>query len=384
MSAPPLLEVRGLSVGFLTGTRGEVRDAVEGVSLTVARGRRVGLVGESGSGKSLTSLAILGLLDAGTTRVSGQVLYQGEDLRAAGPERQRALRGDRMALVFQDPLAAMNPVLRVGAQVVEALTSRRRMRRGEARARAVELLKRVGVPDAEARADAWPHELSGGMRQRACIAMALACDPDLLIADEPTTALDVTVQAQVLDLLGAVQAERGLGILLISHDLGLVAGWCDEVHVMYAGQLVESGAAERVLTRPRHPYTAALLESLPTPGRRRERLPELPGRVPEPGQQLGGCRFHPRCGVATGRCRSEAPAWSTLPDGGVRCHHPMAMASGPSGAVAASHGMDDLSSNELPPPGGAASTGSGTDPQATASDGTRASVPFAASEGEAS
>jgi oligopeptide/dipeptide ABC transporter ATP-binding protein len=317
-----VLEVRELSVGFRKRER-MVR-AVDGLSLTVPRGARVGLVGESGSGKSLTALAIMGLLDDPGVEVGGEIHLSGENLTTAGRERWRALRGDRVALVFQDPLAALNPAMRVGAQVVEALRLRRRMSRREARAHAVRLLESVGMPDPQERVDAWPHELSGGMRQRACIAAALACEPDLLVADEPTTALDVTVQAQVLELLGKLQAERGLTVLLISHDLELVASWCDEVHVMYAGQLVESGPAGRVLTRPVHPYTAGLLQSLPGRGEgRRARLPEIPGRVPELAAMPHGCRFHPRCPRASDRCRTEVPAWSPGPEGGVRCHHPL-------------------------------------------------------------
>ena len=328
MAGPPVLEIRELSVGFRK-REGVVR-AVDGLSLALPRGARVGLVGESGSGKSLTALAIMGLLDDPGIALGGEIHLAGEILTAAGPARWRTLRGDRVALVFQDPLAALNPAMRVGAQVVEALRLRRRMSRAEARAHAVRLLARVGMPDPEQRVDAWPHELSGGMRQRACIAAALACEPDLLVADEPTTALDVTVQAQVLDLLGRLQADRGLTVLLISHDLELVASWCDEVHVMYAGQLVESGPAERVLTRPVHPYTAGLLESLPgRGGGRRARLPEIPGRVPELAAMPPGCRFHPRCPRASDRCRIEVPAWTPGPEGGVRCHHPREDAGSP-------------------------------------------------------
>jgi peptide/nickel transport system ATP-binding protein len=329
LAAAPLLEVAGLSVTFTTPT-GPLR-AVQEVSFALPAGRRVGLVGESGSGKSITSLALMGLLDGPGMRVEGEVRLFGERLGGAGARhaerRWRALRGSRLAMVFQDPMAALNPRMRVGEQVTEALAVHARLSRAERRRRAVELLTRVGLPDPGVQVDAWPHELSGGMRQRVCIAMALACGPELLIADEPTTALDVTVQAQVMALLARLQEELGMAVLLISHDLGLVAEWCDDVMVMYAGQLVERGPAARVLSRPQHPYTAGLLASLPLPGARRERLEELPGLVPDLRTPPPGCRFHPRCPRAEARCRTDVPAWHESPAtpgaGGHRCHLPL-------------------------------------------------------------
>ncbi|MCI0571501.1 MAG: ABC transporter ATP-binding protein [Myxococcaceae bacterium] len=317
----PLLEVEGLSVSFATAG-GRLR-AVDGVSFSLTQGRRVGLVGESGSGKSVTAQALMGLLDAPGVQVEGELRLGGERLTATDERRWRTLRGNKVAMVFQDPAAALNPRMRVGEQVTEGLLVHQGLGRAERRRRAVELLTRVGLPDAGVRVDAWPHELSGGMRQRVCIAMALACGPQLLIADEPTTALDVTVQAQVMALLARLQAETGMAVLLISHDLGLVAEWCDEVMVMYAGQLVERGPAARVLTRPRHPYTAGLLASLPLPGERRERLVEIPGMVPDMRAPPSGCRFNPRCPRADERCRAEAPAWSEEAEGGHRCHLPL-------------------------------------------------------------
>jgi len=323
----PVLEVTGLRVEVHAGSAGWL-PAVEDVRLRVGRGARVGLVGESGSGKSLTAQALTGLFDGRTLRAQGQMRLDGRPYELARPEAWRDVRGQRIGLVFQDPLAALDPLQRIGTQVVEALAIRGGGSRRALRARAIELLRQVGIPEPAERVDAYPHELSGGMRQRVCIAAALACDPVMLIADEPTTALDVTVQVQVLELLGRLQEDRGMGVLLISHDLDLVSRWCDEVHVLYAGAQVESGTAARVLGQPRHPYTAGLLASVPAASHRGARLPELTGGVPEPGRLPTGCRFHPRCPRADDRCRTERPGWTRMKDGAVRCHHPLEVRSG--------------------------------------------------------
>ena len=320
--ASPLLEISNLSVAFETSA-GPLR-AVESVSLAIARGRTVGLVGESGSGKTVTASTILRLLDGPRVQVSGRVEFEGRDLLAL-PERElRALRGDRIAMVFQDPMSSLNPAQPVGAQVVEPLRIHRQLSRPQLARRAIELLAKVGVPAPEERVRAYPHELSGGLRQRVMLAMALACEPALLIADEPTTALDVTIQAQLVDLLLSLQRGQGLGILLITHDLGLVAQACDEVVVLYAGRVMEHGSAAEVLTAPAHPYTAGLLASTPIPGAGASRLREIPGVVPDLRRLPPGCRFQERCPHVQGRCRTEEP---TLIDSGtgcqVRCHFPL-------------------------------------------------------------
>jgi peptide/nickel transport system ATP-binding protein len=291
----PLLRVEGLRVSYATED-GLVR-AVDGVSYELGRGRTLGIVGESGSGKTVAALSVLGLTRAEGATVEGRILFEGHgDLLALGEGELRAIRGDEIAMVFQDPLSSLHPLVRVGAQIVEAIRAHRDVSKAKARERAVELLDLVGIPDPARRVDAYPHELSGGQRQRAMIAMALANDPALLIADEPTTALDVTVQAQILELLARLQRERGMAVVLVTHDLGVVAEMADEIAVMYAGRIVESGPAERVLGAPEHPYTWGLLRSIPTlDGPREELLSPIPGSPPSPLAPPPGCRFHPRC-----------------------------------------------------------------------------------------
>jgi oligopeptide/dipeptide ABC transporter ATP-binding protein len=311
-----LLDVEGLSTELPTvaastagqsgGRSGRVR-VVDGVSLRVPAGRAVGLVGESGSGKSMTALSILGLLPRGGRITGGAVRLDGEDLVSAGEARLQAVRGDRVAMVFQEPMTALNPVYTIGDQVGEPLRIHRGASRREARARAVALLADVGIADPERRAAEYPHQLSGGMRQRAMIAMALACRPSLLIADEPTTALDVTIQAQVLELIGRLRREREMALLLITHDLAVVAETCDEVVVMYAGQVVEQAPAARLFAAPRHPYTAGLLRAAPSLASTVERLREIPGMVPRLDALPAGCRFQDRCPRVQPRCRAEAP-----------------------------------------------------------------------------
>ncbi len=316
----PLLEIRDLGVSFPTG-EGET-PVVRGVSLTVRRGEIVGLVGESGSGKTLTALATLGLVPAPGRISSGSIRLEGRELIGLAESELRSVRGGRIGLVFQEPAAALNPVLRVGTQIVEAIRAHRPASRAEARRRAVELLRRLSLPDAELRLRDYPHQLSGGQRQRVLVAIALAAGPSLLIADEPTTALDVTVQAQVLELFVELRRDLGLGILLITHDLAVVAETCDRVVVLYAGRVVEEGSIREVFEAPAHPYTRGLLASLPRVGHPAPRggLPSIPGQVPSPERLPAGCPFHPRCPEARPECSSREPAWvATGPGRGARC-----------------------------------------------------------------
>jgi peptide/nickel transport system ATP-binding protein len=316
-----LLSVEGLTVAFRRGA--ESRRAVADVSFEVHRGKTLGLVGESGCGKSVTSLSLLRLLPEEASVEGGRVLFEGADLLTL-PERElRRVRGRRIAMVFQDPMTSLNPVYTVGWQIIEAIRLHESVSRRAARARAVELLRSVGIADPAGRVEAYPHELSGGMRQRALLAMAIACGPELLIADEPTTALDVTVQAQILELLRGFQRERGMGMVLVSHDLGVVARYADEVAVMYAGRVVERCPAKSLFEDARHPYTRALLASLPPEGAswyrgapgRPKRLPTLEGSVPSPGEALPGCRFEPRCTRRQPPCREGEPALRAIAPG---------------------------------------------------------------------
>ena len=270
--------------------------AVDGVSYELGRGCTLGIVGESGSGKTVAALSVLGLTRAEGATVRGRIHFQGRDLLTLDERELRAVRGNEIAMVFQDPLSSLHPLYRVGAQIVEAIRAHRNVAKARARAQTIELLGLVGISDPARRVDAYPHELSGGQRQRAMIAMALANDPALLIADEPTTALDVTVQAQILGLLARLQRERGMALVLVTHDLGVVAEMADEIAVMYAGEIVEHAPAERVLSAPEHPYTWGLLRSIPTlDGPREELLTPIPGSPPSPLAPPPGCRFHPRC-----------------------------------------------------------------------------------------
>ncbi|HVL72354.1 MAG TPA: ABC transporter ATP-binding protein, partial [Beijerinckiaceae bacterium] len=281
--------------------------AVDGVGFSVARGRTLGIVGESGCGKSVTSLAVMGLLPKGGAEVSGRVLFEGRDLLREPERVVRDLRGDRLAMIFQEPMTSLNPAYTVGDQIVEAVMRHRRMGKKEAGERAVEMLRRVRIPNPEARFHDYPHRLSGGMRQRVMIAMALACDPDLLIADEPTTALDVTIQAQILDLMRRLREETSAAIVLITHDLGVVAEVCDEVLVMYAGQVVERAPVEVLFRFPQHPYTVGLLGALPRLDRRRPRLAAIEGTVPNMAAPPEGCRFQARCPFRIPKCAEMPP-----------------------------------------------------------------------------
>ncbi len=287
--------------------RGEVR-AVDGVDFTLERGRTLGIVGESGCGKSVTALSIMGLVPQPPGRIAaGEVLFEGEDLLKAPARRMRDLRGDKLSMIFQEPMTSLNPAFPVGDQVAEALLRHRKMSPKEANDQAVEMLRKVRIPSPERRAAEYPHRLSGGMRQRVMIAMALACDPKLLIADEPTTALDVTIQAQILELMRLLRAELSTAIILITHDLGVIAELADDVIVMYAGKVVERCSAERLFAEPQHPYTIGLLGSIPRLHLEQERLSAIEGVVPDAAAFPQGCRFHPRCPFAVQQCRTEIP-----------------------------------------------------------------------------
>jgi oligopeptide/dipeptide ABC transporter ATP-binding protein len=320
----PLLVVDDLRTGFHTA-RGTAW-AVDGVSLTVARGRTLGIVGESGSGKTVLSRSIMGLLPRSNVSASGRVVLNGRDVTAASPAELRSIRGAEMAMVFQDPMTSLNPVVKVGRQITESLRFHTGMTAKEANATAVALLRSVRIPEPERRLKEHPHQLSGGMRQRVSIAAALACGPRLLIADEPTTALDVTVQAEILDLLGRQQRERFMAMILITHDLGVVARHTDEIAVMYAGQVVEQASAVDLFARPRMPYTEALLRSIPRlEDRSHVRLAAIEGRPPDPAAPPPGCRFAPRCAYARDRCWREVPPLSEPDPSGHRhrCFFPL-------------------------------------------------------------
>jgi peptide/nickel transport system ATP-binding protein len=307
-----VLEVHDLVTTFPTETgRAAV---VDGVSLQIAPGEVLALVGESGCGKSITALSILRLVPRPGRIESGRVVLAGRDVRALPLAEMRAVRGAEAAMIFQEPMTSLNPVQTVGAQVVEAIRLHERVSAAGARARCVELFERVGIPDAGARFESFPHQLSGGLKQRVMIAMALSMRPKLLIADEPTTALDVTIQAQILELLREIRDRLGMAILLISHNLGVVNELADRIAVMYAGQVAEEGAREELLARPRHPYTQRLLASIPSRGRRGEPLAEIPGVVPSPGEWPLGCRFAARCQRAFEPCANAVPGVTPITD----------------------------------------------------------------------
>ena len=324
--ATPTLNVEDLSVDFTH--RGTRISAVRQVSLQVAPGECVAIVGESGSGKTQVFMAAMGLL-AGNASVDGRVCFEGADLLGTEPAQLNRIRGSKLTMIFQDPMTSLTPHLKIGQQLAEVLVCHRQATWGEAMSAARRMLERVRVPEAARRLNQYPHELSGGLRQRAMIGMSLMCDPALVIADEPTTALDVTVQAQIIELLRAMRAELSMALVLISHDLGVVAGLADRILVMYAGRIVESAGAAQLLRQPRHPYTAELLKCIPSvTGPRWERLPNLPGQPPQAGDSPAGCAFAPRCPRAAERCRSERPLLQAAADTdgparGVACHFPV-------------------------------------------------------------
>ena len=315
-----LLAVDNLTTRFATD-RG-IATAVDGVSFHVDAGETLGLVGESGCGKSVTSLSLLRLIaKPGEIDAAGSVRFKGRDLLTLSEAAMRAVRGNDIAMIFQEPMTSLNPVYPVGEQIAEAIRLHRRLGRKEAWTRAVEMLRLVGIPSPDQRAHDYPHQLSGGQRQRVMIAMALSCDPDLLIADEPTTALDVTIQAQILELLADLRARLGMAMILITHDLGVVADVCDRVAVMYAGQIVEEATTDDIFDNPGHPYTQGLLKAIPRIDAASESLAVIPGQVPSPTAWPGGCRFHPRCPFVFDRCRVEPPRLRDLSPGqAVACH----------------------------------------------------------------
>ncbi len=310
-SSIPVLDVRNLSVAF-TGERGEKILVVDDASFSITSGQTLGIVGESGCGKSVTSLAIMGLLDAASARISGEVSFDGVQLSEQSDKTLRDLRGNRMAIIFQEPMTSLNPAHTIGSQISEAILRHRDVTNAEAKRVAIEALKRVSFPSPETRFDDYPHKLSGGMRQRVMIAMALACNPKLLIADEPTTALDVTIQAQILDLLRKLREETGAAVMLITHDLGVVAEVCDEVLVMYAGQIVEKASIRDLFATPQHPYTVGLLGAIPRLEGRKTRLATIAGSVPIMANLPDGCRFAERCPFVETKCRKIMPALVTV------------------------------------------------------------------------
>jgi peptide/nickel transport system ATP-binding protein len=306
MSDTPLIDIRNLRVSF-RGDDGRTTRAVDAVDLAIAKGATLGLVGESGCGKSVTSLAVMGLLPKQSAEVTGSIQFDGFDLLDVPDQVRRDLRGNRLAMIFQEPMTSLNPSFTIGDQIIESILRHRGGSRSAARKRAIELLRRVHIPSPERRIDDYPHKLSGGMRQRVMIAMALACDPRLLIADEPTTALDVTLQAQILDLMRELKGESGAAIILITHDLGVVAEVCDDVAVMYAGEIVERAGVDALFTSPQHPYTVGLLGSIPRLNRRTTHLATIEGMVPNMTAPPQGCRFAARCPFAEVACTAAPP-----------------------------------------------------------------------------
>ncbi len=318
MEKDPILQVVDLKTHFFT-TDGIV-PAVDGVSFDIPRGKTLGIVGESGSGKSVTARSIMRLVPAPPGRiVGGSIRFDGEDLLAKKEKDMRRIRGNKIAMIFQDPMTSLNPVFTVGEQIVEAVTIHQGVKKNEARSRAVEMLKLVGIPSPEKRVDDYPHQMSGGMRQRAMIAMALSCRPDLLIADEPTTALDVTIQAQILDLINEMKERFSMSVMIITHDLGVISEVADRVIVMYAGKAMECGSVEDIFASPLHPYTRGLMESLPRIDVKARRLKAIEGTLPNPADEITGCRFAPRCDRASESCFRDEPAYLEKGERRVRC-----------------------------------------------------------------
>jgi peptide/nickel transport system ATP-binding protein len=316
--AKPVLEVDGLSVDFITD-RGWT-NVIDNVSFSVAPGETLGIVGESGSGKSVTSLAVMGLLPQQSALVSsGSIRLLGEELTSVAPRRMEDIRGNEMAMIFQEPMTSLNPAFKVGFQIAESVRRHTNLSKSQAMERAVEVLDLVGIPNPRRRAQSYPHEFSGGMRQRAMIAMAISCNPQLLIADEPTTALDVTIQAQVLELLDQMRRDLGVAIIFITHDLGVVAEVCDRVLVMYAGQIVEQSPIEPLFRSPHHPYTEGLLVAMPQVGLVGEELASIPGSPPVPWDLPDGCRFRPRCGYEQAQCANPVSLVAISSDVESRC-----------------------------------------------------------------
>jgi peptide/nickel transport system ATP-binding protein len=314
-----LLDVSDLRVYFHTD--GGTSKAVDGVSFSINQGETLGLVGESGCGKSVTAYSILQLVPAPPARYAGgEIRFRGKNLLALKDNEMRRVRGNMISMIFQEPMSSLNPIMRIGRQITEAILAHQKKSKREAREMAIEMLRRVGIPSPETRFDEYPHQMSGGMKQRAMIAMALVCRPQLLIADEPTTALDVTIQAQILDLLNELQRELGMSVLLITHDLGVVAATCDRVVVMYAGRVVEYAPVAGLFDKPKHPYTHGLFRSLPTLTEKKEKLAVIPGAVPSPLDFPSGCRFRTRCSMAQEVCKQEPPLRELMPGHFAACH----------------------------------------------------------------
>lgn len=308
-----MLEIKNLQTKFRTDN-GEIT-VLDGVSFQINKGETIGVVGESGCGKSVTSLSIMGLLPRTAQITRGEILYKGENLVGYSKDQMRKVRGKEIAMIFQEPMTSLNPVYTIGAQIMELVLNHTDMNKKQAKEHAIQMLKLVGIPRAEEIVDEYPHQLSGGMRQRVMIAMAMSCSPSLLVADEPTTALDVTIQAQILDLMRELQQKSDMTIMLITHDLGVVAEMCDRVVVMYAGQVVEEAEVEKLFETPKHPYTVGLLGSIPDMDVEQEYLFTIGGTVPSPGQMPVGCRFAERCNKAYDKCTAQAPPLFDLPDG---------------------------------------------------------------------
>ncbi|WP_096202413.1 ABC transporter ATP-binding protein [Bacillus sp. FJAT-45350] len=309
-----VLEMKEMRTHFFTDS-GEI-PAVDGVSIKIHAGEVVGIVGESGCGKSVTSLSVMGLVPNPPGKiVGGEILFKGENLVKASKRRMRKIRGNEIAMIFQEPMTSLNPLFTIGNQLNEGIRNHNKISKKEARQRSIEMLNKVGIPRSDEIVDEYPHQLSGGMRQRVMIAMAMACDPEVLIADEPTTALDVTIQAQILDLMRKLNDENGTAIMMITHDLGVVAEICHRVVVMYSGQVVEEGDVRSILKQPKHPYTKGLIRSLPKIHLKEERLYSIPGSVPKPGSIKKGCRFAARCESAFSRCYEENPELLSLEEG---------------------------------------------------------------------
>ncbi|MFV8828101.1 ABC transporter ATP-binding protein [Alkalihalobacterium sp. APHAB7] len=314
MSSEVVLELDRLQTHFFTDA-GEI-PAVDDVSIKIHKGEVVGIVGESGCGKSVTSLSVMKLVPNPPGKiVGGKILFKDEDLVKATHRRMRKIRGNEIAMIFQEPMTSLNPLFTIGDQLMEAIRNHNKLSKKKAREKAIDMLKVVGIPRADEIVDEYPHQLSGGMRQRVMIAMAMSCDPEVLIADEPTTALDVTIQAQILDLMRKLNKEHGTAIMMITHDLGVVAEICDRVVVMYSGKVVEEGDVRTILKQPQHPYTKGLIRSLPKIHQKEERLYSIPGTVPKPGSVKRGCRFAPRCESSFSRCYEEDPELLSLREG---------------------------------------------------------------------
>ncbi|MDN4494583.1 ABC transporter ATP-binding protein [Ureibacillus aquaedulcis] len=309
-----LLEICDLKVGFTKND--EFTPVIKGINFSLNKGENLGIVGESGCGKSMTSLAIMGLLKhKGLTVSEGQIKWNGRNLIDQSEKEQKSMLGNEVAMIFQEPMTALNPMLTVGTQIVEQIRAHRKVSKKEAEAHAIQMLKKVGIPSPESRMNVYPHEMSGGMRQRVMIAMAISCEPELLIADEPTTALDVTIQAQILDLLSNLVSETNRSMILITHDLGVVANYCQRVMVMYSGKVMEESPTNELFDKPLHPYTKGLIESVKSIEENSERIASIPGMVPLPGEVIAGCVFCERCPYATDICSQQEPPIETTDDG---------------------------------------------------------------------